>query len=96
MEDKVLKDARTEIDSFVKYLKNKHGAGLMTTPDIKYDFDNNKYKISFLVDQRKIDLLKLIIQASKSFKKAQNNDVEFKSRQTIQENKIVYSLDFKE
>lgn len=61
--DKYLDKAKSSIASEIEKLKKIHGTQVMAFPEVNYSYDGNSYRIDFLVDQRKTDLLALLLTA---------------------------------
>lgn len=61
--DKYLDKAKATIATEIEKMKKLHGTQVMAFPEVSYSFDGNSYRIDFLVDQRKTDLLALLLTA---------------------------------
>jgi len=61
--DKYLDKAKASIATEIEKMKKQHGTQVMAFPEVNYSFDGNSYRIDFLVDQRKTDLLALLLTA---------------------------------
>ena len=67
--DETLEKAKSELQDYILSLKRSDQKHEIDFSEITYTLDKGKYKINFLVDQRKVDLLKVAISAAEVLKK---------------------------
>ena len=95
--DSSIEKAKSELQDYILSLKRSDHKHEIDFSEITYTLDKGKYKMSFLVDQRKVDLLKVAIAAAETLKKLNNGqEITFKLTTNQSGDKLVHQIDFKE